>query len=60
MVDDKSRRGPQDRNRINLNEPYEVKYWSRIFGVSEEELRDAVRHVGNSVDDVAQELTKAA
>jgi len=60
MADDKKQRGSQDLNRINLNEPYEVKYWTKIFGVSEEELRDAVRRVGNSVDDIAQELTKAA
>jgi|SwirhirootsSR2_FD_contig_31_2871846_length_1174_multi_3_in_0_out_0_2 hypothetical protein len=60
MADDKNQRGSQDLNRINLNEPYEVKYWTKIFGVSEEELRDAVRRVGNSVDDIAQELTKAA
>ena len=60
MADDKNQRGSQDLNRINLNEPYEVKYWTKIFGVSEDELRDAVRRVGNSVDDIAQELTKAA
>jgi len=46
MADDKNQRGSQDLNRINLNEPYEVKYWTKIFGVSEEELRDAVRRVG--------------
>jgi hypothetical protein len=60
MADDKTLKRPQDGNRINLNEPYEVRYWTRVFGVSEEELRDTVRRVGNSVDAVAQDLAKAA
>jgi hypothetical protein len=27
MADDKSKRGPQDRSRINTAEDYEVRYW---------------------------------
>ena len=29
MSDDKSKRGPQDRSRINMNEDYEVRYCAR-------------------------------
>jgi len=29
MADDRSLRGPQDRQRINLSEDYEVAYWSK-------------------------------
>jgi hypothetical protein len=47
MADDKSKRGQQDRNRINLNEDYEVQYWCEKFGVSPEQLRQAVQKVGS-------------
>ena len=36
MADDRSLRGPQDRQRINLSEDYEVAYWSKKWGVSRE------------------------
>ncbi len=28
MADDKTKRGPADRSRINVNEEYEVRYWT--------------------------------
>jgi Protein of unknown function (DUF3606) len=34
MADDLSKRGSQDRSRINIHEDYEVRYWSTKFGVS--------------------------
>src|SRR5215813_2193127 len=34
MSDDLSKRGPQDRSRINLLEPHEVQYWADKFNVS--------------------------
>ena len=45
MSDDRSKRGSQDRNRINLSEDYEVQYWSEKFGVRPERLREAVNSV---------------
>jgi hypothetical protein len=60
MTDDKSKKGPQDRTRINLNEHYEVEYWSHKFGVTPQQLRDAVLKVGNSVEAVERELKRAA
>jgi hypothetical protein len=60
MPDDKSKKGPSDRTRINLNEHYEVEYWSRKFGVTPQQLRDAVLKVGNSVDAVERELKRVA
>jgi hypothetical protein len=43
MADDKSKRGPEDRIRINVHEAYELQYWSTQLGVStqgtEEERR---------------------
>jgi hypothetical protein len=59
MVDDRSKRGPQDRSRINLDQDYEVRYWSKKFGVTPDILRAAVEKVGNSADAVEQELNAA-
>jgi hypothetical protein len=41
--DDLQNRGTQDRTRINLHEQWEVQYWTKTLGVSEEELRRAVQ-----------------
>jgi len=60
MSDDKTKKGQRDRDRINLNERYELDYWRKKFGVSEEELRAAVERVGSSANAVEQELRKKA
>jgi hypothetical protein len=60
MPHDTTPKGPQDRNRINLNERYELDYWKQKFGVSEEELRGAVERVGNSAEAVERKLWKKA
>jgi hypothetical protein len=56
MVDDLSKKGSQDRSRINTHENYELRYWSERFGVSEDELKAAVKKVGNSAEAVEKEL----
>ncbi|HZV83585.1 MAG TPA: DUF3606 domain-containing protein [Brevundimonas sp.] len=56
MSDDKSQSGGQDRQRISLEQDYEVRDWSQKFGVSEERLRDAVARVGNMATDVERDL----
>lgn len=56
MADDLTNKGPNDRNRINMHEDYEVKYWSHHLGVSREELKRAVDKVGNSAAAVQKEL----
>jgi hypothetical protein len=57
MADDRSNSGPQDASRINVNEQYELDYWSRKFGVTAEELRLAVQEVGVMADAVEQHLS---
>ena len=39
MADDLSKKGPQDRSRINSDEDYELRYWCQKFGVSEALLK---------------------
>jgi hypothetical protein len=60
MSDDKSNRGQPDRSKINMHEDYEVKYWTRHFGVTREELQKIVDRVGNSAREVAKEFGKSA
>jgi hypothetical protein len=42
MPDDKQSRGGQDRTRIDVNEDYELRDWSKKFNVTPEKLRKAV------------------
>lgn len=58
MPDDKSKTGGSDRDRINVNEDYELRDWSEKFGVTPEELKTAVKKVGPMADDVKKELGK--
>ncbi|OLD57222.1 MAG: DUF3606 domain-containing protein [Acidobacteria bacterium 13_1_40CM_2_56_5] len=60
MSDDKTKRGPQDRTKINVHEKYELDYWTKKFGVSPDELRDAVSRVGTSAEAVERELNRSA
>jgi hypothetical protein len=55
-MDNKVNRGQPDRSKINMNEDYEVKYWTKHFGVSKEKLAEVVGKVGNSAAAVAKEL----
>lgn len=48
MADDKSKKGKQDRTRINMHEPYEVQYWKKKFGVTGQALAGAIRATGSS------------
>jgi hypothetical protein len=57
MSDNLHNRGPQDRSRINLNEKWEVQYWTKELGVTEEELEQAVKTAGSSVNAVREHLS---
>jgi len=58
MADDKTKTTPQDAQRVNVHEDYEVRYWSEKFGCSAEELKAAVKKVGVMAKDVEKELRK--
>lgn len=58
MSDDLTNRGPKDRDRVNTTEAWELKYWSTKFGVTEQQLKDAVKAVGPMVTDVKKKLGK--
>jgi hypothetical protein len=58
MPDDKTKTRPQDAQRVNLQEPYELRAWCRKFGCSEEQLKQAVDAVGVMATDVEAWLKK--
>ena len=59
MADNKQDRGPSDRNRIDVNEDYELSYWTKELGVSRDELKSAVQKVGPVAKDVREHLGKS-
>ena len=58
MSDDKSKPGGQDRTRIDVNEPYELRDWAQKFGVSTAKVRAAVKAVGTSAMAVEEQARK--
>ncbi len=58
MPDDVTRRQPEDPQRINIKQDWEVGYWSVKLGCSKAELIAAVKKVGPMVEDVKKELGK--
>ena len=55
-MDNKTKTGKGDDTRINVNQTYEVQYWSEKFSVSREKLRAAVEAVGPAVSEVEKYL----
>lgn len=60
MPDNLNIRQPQDPTKINVNEDWEVRYWTNKWNVTREQLVAAVRRVGVQTKDVARELGKPA
>lgn len=58
MSDDLSKRRPQDATKVNVNESWELDYWSKKFDVTKERLKEAVKAVGTSASAVQKYLGK--
>jgi hypothetical protein len=56
MADDRSNRGRPDRDRIDVHQPHELRYWAQKFGVTAEELERAVQDVGPMATRVEEHL----
>ena len=56
MADNKTKPGGLDRARINVNEDYEVSYWTRTLEVSQDDLREAIVQAGPAVEAVKKYL----
>ena len=57
-MSDHEDRGPINRTHINVNEGFELRYWAKDLNVSLEQVKSAVRKVGNAVVDVRRELSR--
>lgn len=57
MADDSKQTGKPDDARIDVDQEHEVKYWSEQFGVTEQELRQAVKNAGPMIKDVRARLS---
>jgi hypothetical protein len=58
MPDNLDYRIPQDARRININQNYELEYWSKDLNVNQFKLRLAVQKVGPSVEAVREWLSR--
>ena len=58
MPDDLTKKRPQDAKFININQPYEVKYWCEKLKTSKFMLSIAIKTVGPYIDDVETFLRK--
>lgn len=58
MSDDLSKRGPQDAARVNVHEDWEVRYWCKALGCTEQQLKAAVKAVGVSAAAVRKHFGK--
>jgi len=58
MTDDKKSRNSPDNKRIDVNDPNEVRNWTKSLGVTAEQLKDAVKKAGTSADAVRAHLKK--
>ncbi|CAM5793115.1 DUF3606 domain-containing protein [Rhizobacter fulvus] len=52
MSDDQTNASGQDRKRINVNQDYELRDWSKKFGVTPDRLKEAVAAVGDRAEKV--------
>jgi hypothetical protein len=55
-MDDLKKKGAADRSQINMNEAWEVDFWTHELGVSKDELQKVIKKVGNSAEAVRKEL----
>jgi len=56
MADNPNIRGQQDRQRIDVHQEHELRYWSEKFGVTPDDLKEAIEAVGPVVEDVEQRV----
>ena len=55
-MSDDPRKTSLDRKLISLDEEHEVRSWTQSLGCTPEELREAVKVIGNSAEAVRKHL----
>lgn len=56
MADNKNSRDGRDRSLVSGSDDYELRYISERFNVSEEEVRELIKEVGNSREKIEERL----
>jgi len=59
MADNKSKRGKADRAKVAAGEGYEVAYFARKHGITQQQTRDLIKKHGNDrmkLDAAAEKL----
>jgi hypothetical protein len=59
MADDPKQAHGQDRERINVNQEYELRHWAKSLGTTPERLKEAVRACGSDRADRVREYLKS-
>jgi len=49
---------PKDRNRVDLGDEAEVRWWCKVLGVTRDELEHTVQEVGTDAHEVRSHLRK--
>ncbi|MER8672798.1 DUF3606 domain-containing protein [Mesorhizobium sp. M0615] len=60
MADDKSKRDFRDRNRVPVDEDYEVRYFAKQHRITPEQVRELIREHGNDRKRLEREARKRA
>lgn len=58
MSDNKDLKGSPDNKRIDINDPNEVRNWTKSIECTQDELKKAVKEVGTSAAAVKKYLNK--
>jgi hypothetical protein len=56
MSDDPKKAHGQDRERINVNQDYELRDWAKSLGTTPERVKEAVQAVGDRAEKVREYL----
>jgi hypothetical protein len=56
MSDDTTKSQGQDRQRINVNQEYELRDWAKSLNTTPERVKEAVQAVGDRADKVREYL----
>lgn len=55
-MDDLTIKRPEDPTKININQQWEIDYWTKELGISETKLIALVKKVGPEVSKIKEEL----
>ena len=56
MSADKTKASGQDRQRINVNQDYELRDWAKSMNTTPERIKEAVQAVGDRAEKVREYL----